>query len=43
MLITELMWSEKLREIFIFTNIMNEVNVIMYIYEMVERLSSRKM
>lgn len=28
---------------FIFTNIMNEVNVIMYIYEMVERLSSRKM
>lgn len=28
---------------FIFTNIMNEVNVITYIYEMVERLSSRKM
>lgn len=28
---------------FIFTNIMNEVNVIMYIYEMVERLSSREM
>lgn len=39
MLITELIWNEK----FIFTNIMNEVNVIMYIYEMVERLSSRKM